>query len=109
MTTLPHDISDLHLAPVVLAVDGRIQALGLLHVDELTKRVALERNATGLTRDKRIADLLETVSRFIDCHGWTLAWDPRGIRLSHGPHSVVLGIGPSVVEYVEGKGSSVAE
>ena len=109
MTTLPHDISDLHLAPVVLALDARVQELGLLDVDELTQRVALESNLADWSRDMRIAGLLEAVSHFIDCHGWTLAWDPRGIRVSHDLNTVVLGVGPSLVDYVEGKGRPTAE
>jgi hypothetical protein len=109
MTTLPHDISDLHLAPVVLALDARLQELGLLDVNELTQRVALESNLADWTREMRIAGLLEAASHFIDCHGWTLSWDQRGVRVSHDLNTVVLGVGPSLVEYVEGKGRPSAE
>lgn len=103
MTTLPHDLSDLHLAPVVLALDARIAELSLLDVHELTQRVALESNLADWTRQMRISGVLETVSHLIDCHGWALAWDPRGIRVERGLNSLVLGVGPTLIEYVEGK------
>ena len=102
MTTLPHDLSDLHLAPVVLALDARISELSLLDVQELTERVALESDLADWTRDMRISGILETLSHFIDCHGWTLSWDPRGVRVERGLNGVVLGVGPSLVEYVDG-------
>lgn len=101
MTTVPHDISDLHLAPVVLALDARIDELGRLDLDELALRVALS-GGEEWTREQRDAGLLEAVRDVIDCHGWTLSWDPRGVRMTHGKHSVVLGVSATFADYLSG-------
>ena len=53
MATRPHDISDLYLAPVVLAVDARIEELGQLDKDRLTYEVALESDSPDFTRHLR--------------------------------------------------------
>jgi hypothetical protein len=99
---LPHDITDLHLAPVVLAIDARITALGALDFETLVLRVALESNCPDWSRDDRERGLLESARHFIDCRGWVLSWDPRGIRLSHDEHSVVLGVPPTFDDYLSG-------
>jgi hypothetical protein len=100
MATRPHDVSDLYLAPVVLEVDARIEELGKLQASELAYDVALETNRLGDTRAKREAALLETITRRVDCHGWDVRWDPRGLRLSHSSHSLVLGIPAVFTEYL---------
>ena len=41
MATRPHDVTDLYLAPVALAVDARIEELGQLDKDELVYEVAV--------------------------------------------------------------------
>lgn len=41
------------------------------------------------------------VTRQIDLHGWTVDWDPRGLRLTHSRHTLVLGIPPFFVEYLD--------
>jgi hypothetical protein len=102
MPTLPHDISDLHLAPVLLALDARIDELGQLDVEQLTWRVALATNGHGWTREERDAELLEAIGHLIDCHDWTLSWDPRGLRLTHGDNSLVLGVPATFAEYLSG-------
>ena len=101
MSYLPRDISDLHLAPLALLLDARIAELALLGKDELAERVALESDCSDCTRDLRIVGLLGCVRHRIDCHGWELSWERRGIRLSHGEYAVVLGVPPTLVDYVE--------
>ena len=108
MTTRPHDISDLHLAPVVLAVDARIDQLGQLDLEQLSLRVALVSNIPDWARDQRDAGLLEAVQQLIDCHGWTLGWDPRGLRMTHGKNSLVLGLPAIFTEYLSGASSTAA-
>jgi hypothetical protein len=102
MAVLPHDISDLYLAPVVLALDAQIEELSQLDVDQLARRVALEANTAGWTRDQRESGLLEAIRHVIDCHDWQLAWDSRGVRLTHDQHRLVLGVPATFGQYLSG-------
>jgi hypothetical protein len=100
MATLPHDISDLYLAPVVLALDGRIEELGKLDAEALAATVALDSDRPDRSRYEREAGLLAAVGYLIDRQGWELSWDPRGIRLTHGKHALVLGVPGSFTEFL---------
>jgi hypothetical protein len=108
MTRVPHDIDDLHLAPVLLALDDRLTELGLLTETELMMRTALDSDRPDWTRAMRESSLLLTVERFIDCHGWKLTWAPRGLRVAHDAHSVVLGCPPVFNSYLQGADSELA-
>jgi hypothetical protein len=102
MTTIPHDLPDLYLAPLTLAIDERIDELARLDIKELSMRVALDSDKPDWTQPMRESGLLLAVRRLIDCHGWSLTWDPRGVRLSHRTHSVVLGVPATFQQYVSG-------
>ena len=102
MATLPHDITDLYLAPVVLAVDGRLEELGQLDLDKLRNRVALIAGGVDQTREMRERGLLRTVSQALELHSWRLSWDPRGLRLQHDAHDLTLGVPPVFAEYLAG-------
>ena len=102
MATRPHDVTDLYLSPVVLAADARIEELGHLSKDQLNYEVALESDSPDFTRRMREEALIRTVTHMIDRHGWEFGWDPRGLRLSHDAHTLVLGIPPGFLEYLEG-------
>jgi hypothetical protein len=102
MADRPHDVTDLYLSPVVLAADARIGELGRLSKDQLAYEVALETDSPDFTRRMREEALIRTVTHLIDRHGWDFSWDPRGLRLSHGAHTLVLGIPAVFVEYLEG-------
>lgn len=65
-------------------------------------RVALVNNNDGQTRDQRDIGLLKAVRHAIDCHGWTLSWDTRGVRLTHAKHSLTLGVPATFTEYLSG-------
>jgi hypothetical protein len=97
----PHDIADLYLAPVVLAVDARIQELAHLDKDRLAYEVALESDSPGLTRPMREEALIRTVTHLIDCHDWKFSWDPRGLRLTHDAHTFVLGVPAVFLAYLQ--------
>jgi len=101
MTTRPHDITDLYLAPVVLAVDARIEELGHLDADQLAYTVGLESDEPDFTRSMREDALIRTIRHLIDCHDWEFSWDPRGLRLTHDAHTLVLGIPGTVLNYLE--------
>jgi hypothetical protein len=100
MATLPRDATDLYLAPVVLNVDASIEELGAMDADALATYVALVSDRPDYTRADREQALLMAVAHLLDQHGWELSWDPRGIRLDHGDHHLVLGCPPNFAEYL---------
>lgn len=101
MTQRPHDMADMYLAPVVLAVDDAIQQLGRLDADELALQIGLRSDRPNWSRDFREEALLFAVAHLIELHGWTLTWSPRGIRLAHGERQVVLGVPDSFRAYLD--------
>jgi hypothetical protein len=101
MAPRPHDAADLYLAPVLLAVDARIEELGKLDKDGLTYEVALESDSPGVTRHMRQEALIRAVTHLIDCHHWELSWDPRGLRLTHDSHTFVLGVPAVFRDYLD--------
>lgn len=101
MASRPHDITDLYLAPVALAVDARIEELGHLDAGRLAYEVAMESDSPDFTRRMREEALIRTVTHLIDCHDWELSWDPRGLRLNHEEHTFVLGIPAVFQEYLD--------
>jgi hypothetical protein len=102
VANLPRDVADLYLAPVVLAIDERIEELATLDANELRQRVGVEVDGRDWSREQRALGLLQTVCHFIDCRGWTLSWDERGIRLTSNEHTCVLGIPATFIGYVAG-------
>jgi hypothetical protein len=101
MARQPHDVLDLYLAPVLLALDERIGEMSALDGPELARRVALEANLPEHTRELREEALLASVAYLIDTHGWALALDRRGVRVSRGLHSVVLGTPSTFQSYLD--------
>lgn len=102
MPASPHDITDLYLAPVALAVDSRIEELGRLGREQLAFEVGLESDTPDFTRDMREDGLIRAITHLVDAHHWTFSMDPRGLRLTHDAHTFVLGIPATFVQYVEG-------
>ena len=100
MPKAPRDYSDLFLAPVALDVDQRLEGFAALDRDALHKRVCLETNHEAWNRSGRAQDVVDGVTYLLEMHGWRATWDPRGIRLSHDSHSLVLGVPPNVAAYV---------
>jgi hypothetical protein len=100
MSDRPHDVTDLYLAPVVLAVDARIQELGQLSRDELAFQVALDSDSPDNTRKMREDGLLRTVTYLVDTHHWEFSWDPRGLRMTHDEHTFVLGVPMVFIDYL---------
>ena len=100
MATRPHDASDLYLAPVMLAVDARIEELGKLDKAGLAYEVALETDSLDITRPWREEALIRAITHLIEPHHWELSWDPRGLRLTHDAHTFVLGIPAVFLEYL---------
>jgi hypothetical protein len=100
MAAKPHDLADLYLAPVLLAVDARIEELGRADKDRLAYEVALQSDSPDFTRPMREEALIRTVTHLIDCHGWELSWDPRGLRLTHDGHTFVVGVPAVFLDYL---------
>ena len=107
MRNLPHDVPDLYLAPVVLAIDAKLDDLSTLEPRALAQRIAIESNAPAWSREDREKGLLVAIAHFVDCRGWTMTWDPRGLRLSHDERTVVLGVPASFADYLSGAEASV--
>ena len=100
MADRPHDITDLYLAPVLLAVDARIEELGQLDRDGLAYEVALVSNSADLTRHMREQALVTTITHLLDTHHWEFSWHPRGLRMTHDAHAFVLGIPAVFLDYL---------
>ena len=100
MAARPHDASDLYLAPVMLAVDARIEELGKLDKSQLAYEVALETNSLDVTRTMREEALIRAVTHLIEPHHWEFSWDPRGLRMTHHEHTFVLGVPAVFLEYL---------
>jgi hypothetical protein len=103
MATRPHDLTDLYLAPVVLAVDARISELGRLDSEQLTYEVALESDTPDFSRDMREGALIRAITHLVETHDWSFNWDPRGLRMTHDEHTFVLGIPATFAEYLQGR------
>jgi hypothetical protein len=101
MSTLPHNVSDLRLAPVLLALEGRLDELAALTPGELADQVAIVGDTPRWTRELRETGLLSTISRPLDLHEWTLGWNPRGLQVSNGTHQVTLGIPKTFEGYLD--------
>ena len=108
MTQTPHDFSDLYLAPVVLVVDARLEELGKLNPGQLAYEIALASDRPDFTRRMREDALIAAVEYLIETHHWTLSCDPRGLRVSHHGHTLVLGVPVTIREYLDGAPQNVA-
>jgi hypothetical protein len=102
MPTVPHNAADIRLAPVLLALDGRIEEMAQLDLDELWLRAAVESDSNDWSHELRVSALMHAIEHFIDTGGWALSWDPRGLRVSHGQRSIVLGVPATFPAYIEG-------
>ena len=99
MATMPHDVTDLYLAPVALAVDRRLGEFAAMTPDELSMAIAEASDMPDWTAGMRDDAVLIAASHLIETHGWELEWDPRGIRLRNREHTIVLGVPENVTAY----------
>lgn len=84
MIAVPHDTTDTLLAPVALRLDQQLEELSALDQKEFLYFVALSTDREPHTHERRCELLMTAVTREVDCHGWGLSWDQRGLRLTHG-------------------------
>ena len=102
MSDRPHDVTDLYLAPVLLAVDARLEELGQLDRGRLAYEVALESDLPDVTRQMREEALMRAITHLTDTHHWTFSWDPRGLRMAHDAHTFVLGLPSALLDFLAG-------
>jgi hypothetical protein len=102
MPDRPHDISDLYLAPLALEVDARIEELSHLDQERLAYEVALESDTPDFSREMREDGLIRTITHMLETHHWEFSWDPRGLRMTHDAHTLVLGVPAVFVQYLAG-------
>lgn len=99
---LPHNVSDVLLAPVVLHVDARLSEYASMTSEQLRIEIGLSSDKPDRTRSQREAALLTAIAHNQELHGWTAVLDDRGIRLSHADHTLVLGLSASVRDFLDG-------
>jgi len=108
LPTLPKDLPDLQLGPLVLTVDRRLDELDLLDLldlRELRLRVALQAPPPDRSRASRRQALLMMMCHQLDSRAWTMSWNDRGIRILHDHHHVTLDVAKTFVSYIEGTDS----
>jgi hypothetical protein len=100
MNMRPRDAADLLLAPVALQVDAKVQELSRMNPEQLAYHLAMEVDRDPRTEKQRGKDIVDAAVKPIDMDGWEASWDVRGVRLTHGRHSLVIGVGADVATYV---------
>ena len=101
MALMPHDTTDLALAPVVLQLDLEIQKFSGLTQEEVLTRVAAETDSQPSDFHGRRDAVLRALTHFVDLHGWSAHINDRGLRLSHGQNCVTLGLPRSIRTYLD--------
>lgn len=103
MTARPHDVTDLFLSPVVLDLDRQLAAYDGLTDEEIALRIVLATNREPDSAEERSALALQAVTHVVTTHGWEVNWAPRGLRVSHDNHELVLGVPESLSRYLSGR------
>lgn len=98
MINRPNDRIDLLLVPVALEIDSRLQSLGEMDADALSFRVALEGNVELSNSSAIHEGVIQACTNGINMHHWLASIDPRGLRISHDEHTMVLGIPDNIRE-----------
>lgn len=102
MAAHPQDVSDLFMSPVTLELDRRLGELEDLDEAEIERRIALTTDREPRDRAGRAALVLLMLTHVLEAHSWEVSWAPRGLRVSHGEHQVVLGLPHSLKVYLDG-------
>ena len=98
----PHDVTDLRLAPITLLVDARLEELSALDAAQLAEAILFGSNRQPHSEAERGEALVAAATHLIDLAGWQATWDPRGVRLTHDSHSLVLGVSRRLTDFVAG-------
>jgi hypothetical protein len=97
---IPHDATDLQLAPVALEVDRWLGDLADLSIDEIDLKLVLNTNRQTYDAADRREVLVGAIIHDVETRGWELSLHERGLRLTHEDRVLVLGLPPSVTEYL---------
>jgi hypothetical protein len=105
-TPPPHSPSELALAPVLIAIERRLEQLRASDDLELLLSLDLddqERFYHGAA--ERAGRLEKFATRELDLHGWTVRPTPDlyGLAVQHGEYTVSVMFGKRLVGYVEGE------
>lgn len=102
MAVLPHDVTDLYLAPTVLALQARVDELAALPPADLAFEVGLSADLPDWTQEWRSDALLTALGHAVEDHGWEMTLVAHGLRVSHAGHAIVLGLPASLWSFVRG-------
>ncbi len=103
MSIRPHDVTDLYLSPVALALDHRLAEYDNLSQDDVEYRVVLSTNREPRDAAERSELVLGSLTHSLETHGWEVSWAARGLQMRHGEHVMVLGVPESLREYLAAK------
>lgn len=105
MTLRPKVPVDMVLAPVAAEIDLNLQRLRDKPLADVAYELGLELNRPLFqnTREERAAQVLQVALRDVELHGWTAVLTDDGCRLhlSGGSVSLDLGLGSSVMSYID--------
>ena len=102
-TPLPHSLSELALAPVLIELERNLARLRAS--EDLELLLALDLNDQELFYHgpaQRAGRLEKFATREVDLHGWSVRPTPDlyGLAVEHGEYSVSLMFGQRLVAYV---------
>lgn len=98
----PRDLADLYLAPILLAIDERLEELAPLNPGALAFEIVLATNQEPRDVTERPIVLLDALRAGIDLHDWEVSLDSRGLRVERAGRSVVLGLPTNIRDYLVG-------
>ncbi|MGH3192726.1 MAG: hypothetical protein ACRDOL_36860 [Streptosporangiaceae bacterium] len=103
-TPLPHSPSELALAPVLIAIERRLEQLRA--GDDLELLLSLDLDDQDIFYHgpaERAGRLGKFATRELDLHGWTVQPTPDlyGLAVQHGEYTVSVMFGKRLVGYVE--------
>jgi len=106
MTLHPKTLTDMALAPVAAEIDLNLQRLRDKSPADIDYELglALDRPLHENTREERADHVLLMALRNVERHGWQAAITEDGSRLhlSGGSVTLDLGLGDTVMRYIEG-------
>jgi hypothetical protein len=105
MTLHPKIPRDMALAPVAAEIDLNLQRLRDKGLSELDTQLQVELNGPPMpnTRDMRAAHVLRASFRDVELHGWqgSITEDGCRLHLTGGSVTLDLGLGASIMQYIE--------
>ncbi len=105
MTIAPREPKDLALAPVAAAIDINLRRLRDKSPAEIAYELTLELNQPAMRDDpdERAERVLRLALRDVDMYHWAavITDDHSSVHLSGGSVSIDLGLGASVLSYID--------